>query len=58
MTDPYHARRATMVAREVGMSARPAPTEGSVTASRLLRETVAISVGRFVTFRRLDALVG
>ncbi len=56
VTDPYHARRATMVAIEVGMVARPAPTEGSVTAGRLVRETIAISIGRIVGFRRLDAL--
>ncbi len=56
VTDPYHAQRATMVAGEVGLDARPAPTDGVLTPSRLLRETVAVSVGRVLGFRRLDAL--
>ncbi len=54
VTDPYHARRSTLIANEVGLEAEAVPTDASVTAERLVTETVAVGVGRLVSFRRLD----
>lgn len=58
VTDPYHARRAQLVASEVGFEATAAPTDASIGARRLVDETVAVCLGRVIGFRRLDALLG
>ena len=54
VTDPYHARRAQLVAEEVGLSSQVSPTEASSPLGRLFEETAAVAVGRVVGFRRLD----
>ena len=57
VTDPYHARRSQLVANEVGLNASVYPTEMSPSISRLLREGVAVAIGRIVSFRRVDNYV-
>ena len=56
VTDPYHARRAVLVAREVGLDASVSPTSAGAPIGRLLRETVAVGVGQIIGFRRLERL--
>ncbi|MFV0524272.1 MAG: YdcF family protein [Acidimicrobiales bacterium] len=56
VTDAYHARRASLVAEEVGLNPEVWLTDGSPTFGRLVHETVAVGVGRIITFRRLDLL--
>ena len=53
VTDSYHSRRAQLVAEEFGMDAQVALV-GSPSVGRLLRESVAVSIGRITSFRRLD----
>jgi vancomycin permeability regulator SanA len=55
VSDPYHSKRLLGIADEVGIEdvgVSPADTGSSL--SSLLRETVAVSLGRFVDYRRLD----
>jgi uncharacterized SAM-binding protein YcdF (DUF218 family) len=54
VTDPYHARRASLVAAEVGFSADVSITNTPSPFRRLLNETAAVAIGRLVGFRRLD----
>lgn len=56
VTDRYHARRATLVAEEVGLAPVVSLTEQPPSFQRLLQETAAVSLGRLVSFRRLDQL--
>ena len=63
VSDSYHALRARGVADEAGMQAvaSPPPDEGGSSAERfsaLVRETVAVSVGRLLGYRHLADLVG
>lgn len=55
VTDPYHARRSQLIAREVGLDAEVVSTDAGVSFSRIGREAVATSLGRIVGFRRADA---
>lgn len=57
VTDSYHARRAELVAESVGLHASAAPTSAAAPFGRLVDETVAVSIGRVLSFRRLDALL-
>lgn len=54
VTDRYHARRSRLIAEEVGLAAVVSLTPQAPTVDRLVRETVAVSVGRVIGFRRLD----
>ncbi len=54
VTDPYHARRSELVAEEVGLRAAVYPTEQPPSVERILREGLAVAVGRIVSFRRVD----
>ncbi len=56
VTDPYHARRAQLIAREVGLDASVSVTEAGAPFGRLVRETVAVSLGQIISFRRLERL--
>ncbi len=56
VTDPYHARRALLVAREVGLDASVSTTDAGAPLSRLLRETLAVGAGQIIGFRRLERL--
>ena len=57
VTDPYHARRSKLIAEEVGLAAEVVPTNTSNSFARLVRETVATSIGRLIGFRRVDAYI-
>ena len=54
VTDPYHARRAQLVAEEVGLDATVSVTPTAVPFRRLVRETGAVAVGQIISFRRLE----
>jgi uncharacterized SAM-binding protein YcdF (DUF218 family) len=56
VSDPYHAMRIDGIAHELGLDAvvSPADTESSV--GSLLRETVAVSIGRIIGYDRLVRL--
>lgn len=56
VTDPYHALRAEAIAEEVGLRAHVSPTTTTLgSPGQYLRETVAVALGRLVSFRRLAA---
>lgn len=54
ITDPYHARRAQLVAEEVGLDATVSVTTAGAPFRRLVRETGAVAVGQLISFRRLE----
>jgi vancomycin permeability regulator SanA len=54
VTDPYHARRAALVAEANGFTAHVAITDAPSSFRRLAGETGAVAIGRLVGFRRLD----
>jgi uncharacterized SAM-binding protein YcdF (DUF218 family) len=56
VTDPYHARRAQLVASEVGMDATVSVTPSGAPFRRLVRETAAVALGQLISFRRLERL--
>ncbi|WP_195210565.1 YdcF family protein [Actinomarinicola tropica] len=56
VSDGYHSARLLAIADEVGLDGAVSPTDTGYGTGALLRETAALSVGRIVGFRRLDAL--
>ena len=60
VSSPYHALRIEHIADEVGLDARasPAPGGGTGTFPRLVRETLAVGIGRVIGHRRLVDLDG
>ena len=56
VTDPSHAYRSVAIADEVGLDAHASPRPGSTRMRTLLRETVAVAVGRIVGFGRLERI--
>lgn len=56
VTDPFHAKRAALTAEEVGLNAQVHPTDATPTLAQLAREAAAVSVGRLISFRRLELL--
>ncbi len=56
VSDGYHSARLLAIADEVGLDGAVSPTDTSFGSSELWRETVAVSVGRLVGFRRLDTV--
>ncbi|MDP9405039.1 MAG: YdcF family protein [Actinomycetota bacterium] len=60
VSDPWHSYRITAIAREAGLRPHVSPAEADgVSGSalrRLARETVAVSLGRLVGYRRLTWL--
>lgn len=61
VSDPLHAHRLALTAREVGLDARVSPTPtsvitGSARTRMAIRETVASASGRLLGFRRLTNL--
>jgi uncharacterized SAM-binding protein YcdF (DUF218 family) len=56
VSSPSHSKRIAGIAREVGLRAAVSPSHGSAPPQQLLREAVAVSIGRIVGYRRLDAL--
>lgn len=55
VTDRYHALRAQEIAEEVGLRAGVSPTGTTGSVGQYARETVAVAIGRIVSFRRLAA---
>ena len=56
VSDGYHSARLLAIADEVGIDGAVSPTNREFGLKELVRETAAMSVGRLVSFRRLDAL--
>jgi vancomycin permeability regulator SanA len=56
VTDRFHAKRSILIAREVGLNPVVALTDPPASFHRLAQETLAVSVGRLISFRRLQAL--
>jgi vancomycin permeability regulator SanA len=55
VTDAYHARRSEDIANEVGLDATVVAAGSDAALGRRLRETVAVAIGRVVSYRRLSA---
>ncbi len=58
VSDPYHSYRVGQIAGELGMTPHLSPTRSSPASGfgelrSMMRETLAVSVGRFVGYRRL-----
>lgn len=53
VSDPYHSLRLAQIADEVGLSADLSPTAVEPTFRQLARETVAVSLGRVLGYRRV-----
>jgi uncharacterized SAM-binding protein YcdF (DUF218 family) len=56
VSDGYHALRLQHTAEELGLDATVARTDGTASVRQLARETVAVSVGRIIGYRRLADL--
>jgi uncharacterized SAM-binding protein YcdF (DUF218 family) len=56
VSDSYHSLRLEHTAREVGLDPLVAPTGPRASTRRLLRETVAVSLGRVLGYHRLAEL--
>lgn len=55
VTDPFHGKRSELIAEELGLNAEIVVTEnGDASIGRLFRESLLVSAGRIVSFRRLD----
>jgi uncharacterized SAM-binding protein YcdF (DUF218 family) len=55
VSDRYHNLRVAHIADEVGLRGLVSPTEEAPALRPLVRETVAVSIGRIVGYRRLSA---
>ena len=58
VSDPFHSARIKAMAGELGLTGHSSPTRSSPISgfselSRMARETVAVSVGRIISYRRL-----
>jgi uncharacterized SAM-binding protein YcdF (DUF218 family) len=56
VSSPYHAYRATAIAGEVGLQAHFSGAGDSTSFGSLSRETLAVSLGRVISYRRLSNL--
>ncbi len=56
VTDAYHALRSAEIAREVGLDPEVVAAGERMTVQRRLQETVAVGLGRLVSFRRVSNL--
>lgn len=56
VSDPYHSLRLIGIGNEVGIDGYVSPTAGQSSFKTLLRETVLVSVGRIIGYRRMTAL--
>lgn len=54
VTDAYHALRSADIAEEVGLDAVVVAAGEDTNADSLFRETVAVSAGRLISYRRLS----
>ncbi|MGI9606058.1 MAG: YdcF family protein [Acidimicrobiales bacterium] len=55
VTDAYHAKRSEETAAEVGLDATVVAAGDDMSMGRLFRESVAVGLGRIVSYRRLSA---
>jgi uncharacterized SAM-binding protein YcdF (DUF218 family) len=55
VTDPYHSMRVSAIASELGMVAHVSPTASPSSLREFFRESVAVSIGRLVGYRRLSS---
>ena len=53
VSDPYHSQRLLDIAAEVGLSATVSPTGAGSAWQQVARETLLVSAGRVVGYRRL-----
>jgi uncharacterized SAM-binding protein YcdF (DUF218 family) len=53
VSDPYHAMRIDGIADELGLDASVSPADTPSSLGDLLRETVAVSIGRIIGYDRL-----
>lgn len=58
VSDPYHSLRVAHIASEAGLTAFVSPTDGEASVRQLARETVAVSLGRILGYRRVDNWFG
>jgi vancomycin permeability regulator SanA len=56
VSGPAHAKRLAGIADSVGLDAAISPSDGSPALRSLVRETLAVSAGRLVGYRRLERL--
>lgn len=56
VSGPAHSKRLSGISGDVGLNAGISPSEGEPSLRSLARETVAVSVGRLLGYRRLDHL--
>lgn len=58
VSDPYHSLRVAQIAGETGLTAFVSPTDGEASVRQLARETLAVSLGRILGYRRVDNWFG
>jgi len=63
VTDPYHTQRTLLSCREAGIRAvasptRTSPVHGNIARGRALKESIGISLARFIGFERLWRITG
>ncbi len=56
VTDAYHARRSADIASEVGLRPTVVAASDDTQFGRLVRESIAVGVGRLISYRRLSTL--
>lgn len=56
ISGPAQSKRLAGIADDVGLDAAISPTDGNPSRSSLTRETLAVSVGRLIGYRRLERL--
>jgi len=56
VSGPAHTKRLSGIATAVGLHAAVSPTRGSPDGRSLVRETIAVSAGRIIGYRRLERL--
>ena len=56
VSDPYHAMRIEGIAEELGLDASVSPADTPSSVGDLMRETVAVAVGRIIGYDRLVRL--
>jgi len=54
VTDAYHARRSEEIADEVGLEATVVAAGDDTSLGRLMRESIAVSLGRLTSYRRIS----
>ncbi|CAB4740211.1 MAG: YdcF family protein [Actinobacteria bacterium] len=58
VSDSYHNRRLQSIARELGITERVSPTQGTPTVQQVAGEAARISVGQILGYRRLFNATG